>query len=937
MGPDCPTNSVCNESFGTSTCTCKPGFTTRIVDIPFKPTNGRCEDIDECLNIGACPKHTICKNNIGSFYCICKPGYRAAAGEIYFSNSSQTCTAPEDLDLRLVNGNGKCSGRVEIYHAGAWGTVCDNNWDEVDAAVVCRQMRCGSPLLAHRRAHFGQGSRNILLDNVACTGNESQLWDCNNRGLNIHNCFHPQDAGVTCTELEERCNTGLNCPKKSVCLEDSGSPVCNCKPGYRNRNRESSFKPEIAQSCDDIDECAENPEVCGPHTVCTNTPGNYSCSCLSGFIFSAGGEPLNGTIHCTDIDECMLNSEICGPHTTCTNTPGSHRCRCRPGFIFSAERDQVNGTISCTEVTLNCNDENMQACQNQSNQSPLCYLLDSTYNIIRDPCEQKNATITLQNVTEEFRLLLEQAPWSNLSTKEVSTAATIFLKTVESTILASLATSEGKGSQIKTPEMDIETKVIKDDCNLLNTVLQLNAKEERMDISCRTVTGNGGEASGGVAFISFENMETILNANFFKDKDTESSEALRDVSINARVVSGQITSEEKSSFSDAVNFTLKNIKEKDSTHKVICVFWNSTKGGGSWSREGCKLQASNTTHTECSCDHLSSFTIIMAVREVEEDFVLTVLTYVGLTFSLLCLGLAILTFLFCRSSCNTNTSIHLQLCVCLFLAELLLLTGVKSTNNTIGCAIIAGLLHYLFLACFSWMFVEGMMLFLTVRNLNVVNYFNTRKIKTLHMSLFGYGLPALIVIISAGSRPGSYGTNKYCWLDPKTGLVWSFLGPVCAFLLINSSLFTATLCILGKKLSTVNMNVSTIQNSRLLTFKASAQLLILGCTWIIGLFQIGSASTVMAYLFTIINCLQGPFIFLVHCILNKQVREEYLRLFRRYRKPASESQSSALIVSTVPIPMKSMTDVNHSLAWQVEDTFPTFRSNATQSNTVSGS
>ena len=58
---------------------------------------------------------------------------------------------------------------------------------------------------------------------------------------------------------------------------------------------------------------------------------------------------------------------------------------------------------------------------------------------------------------------------------------------------------------------------------------------------------------------------------------------------------------------------------------------------------------------------------------------------------------------------------------------------------------------------------------------------------------------------------------------------------------------------------------------RMLTFKATAQLFILGCTWFLGLLQVGPAAHVMAYLFTIINSLQGVFIFLVYCLLSKQV------------------------------------------------------------------
>lgn len=61
---------------------------------------------------------------------------------------------------------------------------------------------------------------------------------------------------------------------------------------------------------------------------------------------------------------------------------------------------------------------------------------------------------------------------------------------------------------------------------------------------------------------------------------------------------------------------------------------------------------------------------------------------------------------------------------------------------------------------------------------------------------------------------------------------------------------------------------------RMLTLKATAQLFILGCTWCLGILQVGPAARVMAYLFTIINSLQGIFIFLVYCLLNQQVNND---------------------------------------------------------------
>lgn len=87
---------------------------------------------------------------------------------------------------------------MEVLYNDSWGTVCDDDWDMVDANVVCQQLDCGVAVAMGSSSYFGQGSGLILLDNIDCKGNETELGQCHSLGWNVHNCYHYEDVGVTC-------------------------------------------------------------------------------------------------------------------------------------------------------------------------------------------------------------------------------------------------------------------------------------------------------------------------------------------------------------------------------------------------------------------------------------------------------------------------------------------------------------------------------------------------------------------------------------------------------------------------------------------------------------------------------------------------------------------------------------------------------------------
>ena len=110
--------------------------------------------------------------------------------------------------VRLVGGTTPLEGRVEIFHLGQWGTVCDYyvyshypyyDWDLADATVVCHQLGYLRAVGAPRSAAFGAGSGPSWYIGVRCGGNMHNLTECSNDGDSGNACSHSQAAGVICS------------------------------------------------------------------------------------------------------------------------------------------------------------------------------------------------------------------------------------------------------------------------------------------------------------------------------------------------------------------------------------------------------------------------------------------------------------------------------------------------------------------------------------------------------------------------------------------------------------------------------------------------------------------------------------------------------------------------------------------------------------------
>nr|CAB3263473.1 lysyl oxidase homolog 3 [Phallusia mammillata] len=100
--------------------------------------------------------------------------------------------------VRLMGGDEPTDGRVEVFHNGEWGTICDDDWNIDSASVVCRMVGYDGALEYVHSGKFGPGEGNIWMDSVLCTGEEDNISDCPFNGWGEHDCSHHEDAGVRC-------------------------------------------------------------------------------------------------------------------------------------------------------------------------------------------------------------------------------------------------------------------------------------------------------------------------------------------------------------------------------------------------------------------------------------------------------------------------------------------------------------------------------------------------------------------------------------------------------------------------------------------------------------------------------------------------------------------------------------------------------------------
>ncbi|NP_001353776.1 adhesion G protein-coupled receptor L2b.1 isoform X2 [Danio rerio] len=477
--------------------------------------------------------------------------------------------------------------------------------------------------------------------------------------------------------------------------------------------------------------------------------------------------------------------------------------------------------------------------------------------------------------------------WEDMNSTEQTHAATMLLDTLEEGAFV-LADNLIEPAVVRMPAENImlDVYVLSTDGQIQDFRFpQTSKRGATIQLSANMVKLNSKNGVAKLVFVLYKHLGHFLSTENATVR-LMGDGGLRNhtLTVNSHILSASINKESSRVFvSEPVIFTLEHL-DTENYFNPNCSFWNYSERSmsGYWSTQGCKLLSTNKTHTTCSCSHLTNFAILMVHRDSHagegsvHELLLTVITRLGIAVSLVCLAISIFTFCFFRGLQSDRNTIHKNLCINLFIAELLFLVGINMTEPPIVCSVIAGVLHFFFLAAFSWMCLEGVQLFLML-----VEVFESEFSRRKYYYASGYLFPCVVVGISAAIDYKSYGTKKACWLRVDNHFIWSFIGPVTFIILLNLIFLVVTMYKMVKHSMSMKPDSSRLESIRSWVFGAFALLCLLCLTWSFGLLFLNDSSVIMAYLFSIFNTLQGMFIFVFHCLLQKKVRKEYSKCFRQ--------------------------------------------------------
>ncbi|XP_051767347.1 adhesion G-protein coupled receptor G2 [Ctenopharyngodon idella] len=388
-----------------------------------------------------------------------------------------------------------------------------------------------------------------------------------------------------------------------------------------------------------------------------------------------------------------------------------------------------------------------------------------------------------------------------------------------------------------------------------------------------------------------QQLASRVQFNFFQKSTFFQDKSLGSRKLNSGILGSSVANLSISGLQKEVLITLRNTEPIPANYVASCVFWDFSFNGGSggWNAAGCRVLNSSAEETQCACNHLTSFGILLDISRTpipEEHLnILTYITYIGCGISAIFLSITLLTYLaFGKLRKDIPSKILIQLCLALLLLNLVFLLDawLALYPDAVGlCISTAFFLHYFLLASFTWMALEAVHMYLAI-----VKVFNTYISRFMvKIGFAGWGIPLIVVIIVIAINKDNYGlvtygryadggTNDFCWIKNDIAFYVAVVAYFCLVFLLNFAMFIVVmiqLCRIKKQNPHNAQNRSGWHEVR----SVAGLTMLLGLTWGFAFFAWGPVNLAFMYLFAIFNTLQGFFIFVFHCAMKENVRRQW--------------------------------------------------------------
>ncbi|KAI6661354.1 hypothetical protein LOD99_10021 [Oopsacas minuta] len=308
-----------------------------------------------------------------------------------------------------------------------------------------------------------------------------------------------------------------------------------------------------------------------------------------------------------------------------------------------------------------------------------------------------------------------------------------------------------------------------------------------------------------------------------------------------------------------------NSSSEGSNYK--CVYLN----GDNWVSDGLTTVKESAEVTLCQSFHFTSFAVFVTPYDTQADTAAVILdsfSYILVLVSFISLIISFI--LFCiagKAFFKVETNIiYFNYCIAMLLATGIFLFGIDTgTFNRILCMIIAFMLHYTWLAVFTWTLCFGILIMFKL----VISVMSTKKIYP-YLIVFGWLFPLVIPTITI-SITHSYYVNEsdHCFLN-KDGVIWAFIAPILIILSVNAVLLViAIIKIVYAKCANKNNEHKNIVKDALIT--ALVLTPVLGIPWLFLLLNITIRHIALQYIFVFLNGLMGLVFLLVVVLRNREV------------------------------------------------------------------